>query len=652
MPSGLSKEPAELLRDFYDHAPCGFHSVDAEGVFVQINNTELEWLGYTRQELVGKRKVQDLLSAASREVFFENFEKLKAQDAVRDIELELVARDGTVIPVLVSATAVRDDNGKFLMSRAIVCDMRERKAANQMMLRLAALAEAAPDAIMEIDQQGRILLVNEAAEKLFGYCRSELLDLSVEELVPLPLRDTHRQHRLNYKEHPKTRPMGVGMVLNARRKDGSEVPVEISLSPNYAEQKLRVIAIVRDITERKQLENALRQSEEKLRQAEKLEALARLAGGTAHEFNNLLTMIMGYAELLQPAVADTDVLNEYVERIRSAARRAASLTRQLLAFGRKQVLLPQVIDLNALLVENGPVLARLMGHSISTTVLSAPGPAWISADTTQIEMIIANLVSNARDAMPKGGKLTLAVRTFNLQQNEAAPHPALPAGGYVELRVSDSGAGMTPQVQARLFEPFFSTRELGKGAGLGLATVYGVVTQSGGAISVESKPGEGTTFHIFLPRLSEDEAARNQKLETEIESLPGTETILVAEDQPPLLALASHFLEKLGYRVLPAENAEQALEISRNYENTIDLLLTDIVMPATNGRELARKLKAARPEMKVLYVSGYAEEAGSDPDFPAPGESFLEKPFQLDELAHKVRQVLQGRSARILPFAK
>lgn len=652
MPGRLLKEPADLLRDFYDHAPCGFHSVDAEGVFVQVNSTELEWLGYTRQELVGKRKVQDLLSAASREVFFENFEKLKAHDAVRDIEMELVARDGTVIPVLLSAIAVRDDNGKFLMSRAILCDTRERKAANQMMLRLAALAEAAPDAIMEIDELGRILLVNEAAEKLFGYCRSELLDLSVEELVPIPLRDIHRQHRLNYEEHPKTRPMGVGLVLNVRRKDGAEVPVEISLSPNYAEQKLRVIAIVRDITERKQLETALRQSEEKLRQAEKLEALARLAGGTAHEFNNLLTMIMGYAELLQPAVADTDVLNGYVERIRSAARRAASLTRQLLAFGRKQVLLPQVIDLNALLVENGPVLARLMGQNISTTVLSAPGPAWISADTTQIELIIANLVSNARDAMPKGGKLTLAVRTFNLQQNEAAPHPALPAGRYVELQVSDSGAGMTPQVQARLFEPFFSTRELGKGAGLGLATVYGVVTQSGGAISVESKPGEGTTFHIFLPRLSEEEAARNQKLETEIESLPGSETILVAEDQPHLLALSSHFLEKLGYRVLPAENAEQAIEISRNYENTIDLLLTDIVMPATNGRELARKLKAARPEMKVLYVSGYAEEAGSDPDFPAPGESFLEKPFQLDELAHKVRQVLQARSARILPFAK
>lgn len=511
---------------------------------------------------------------------------------------------------------------------------------------LQRLIAAAPDAILEIDPEGRITFSNEAAERIFGYSRAELEGMAVESLVPPSLRAGHTRQRETYTQHPRTRPMGVGLGLKAQRKDGTLFPVEISLSPSPSQSGLNVIAVVRDVTERAKAEEKLRQSEDRLRQAEKLEALARLAGGTAHEFNNLLTMILGYADLLQPALADAGSEGRlpHLEKIRIAARRAADLTRQLLAFGRRQMLMPQVLDLNLLVADAARVLARMVGREIEISVVPASQPAWIRADAAQVEQMIANLVVNAREAMPRGGKLTLTVSRVDLNDEEARRHHGLAAGPHVLLSVTDTGVGMPPDVQARIFEPFFSTRQFGKAGGLGLATVYGIVSQSGGSISVQSRLGVGTTFNVYLRCLTESQVLQQTTILPATEKLTGTESILLVEDQPHILALSREFLERLGYTVWPAPGAEEALQLSRGCSSEIQLLVTDIVMPGINGRMLAQQLRLERPGLKVLYVSGYTDEVFGTGAALSPEESFLEKPFELEILGQRIRELLATSS--------
>jgi PAS domain S-box-containing protein len=507
--------------------------------------------------------------------------------------------------------------------------------------RVDRLIEAAPDAILEINQEGCIVFANGAAENVFGYTRAELTGMPVDQLVPLPLRRHHQQLRQGYNREPHPRPMGIGIALKTLRKDGTLVPVEISLSPNPPGTDEGVIAFIRDISQRVRMEEKLRQTEDNLRQAEKLESLARLAGGTAHEFNNLFTMILGYSQLLQPALEKDDAATSHLERIRAAAKRAADLTRQLLAFGRRQVLMPQALDLNTLVADVGRVLSRVVGDAVRIVTVPAPRPAMVRADAAQIEQMIANLVANSRDAMPGGGTITLSLCEVHLNQEQARQHPNLAPGPHVLLSLRDTGSGMTPEVQSRIFEPFFSTHQLGRAAGLGLATVYGIVNQSGGSISVESTLGVGTTFHVYLQRLAEDQAEVPQSTLPHTSELTGTETILLAEDQPHLLALGREFLARLGYTVLPAASAEEAIQLARESKHGIDLLLTDVVMPGMNGRELAQTLRAERPGLKVLYVSGYADEAfNSGTATLNSNEFFLEKPFELETLGQYVKDLL------------
>jgi len=377
--------------------------------------------------------------------------------------------------------------------------------------------------------------------------------------------------------------------------------------------------------ERKRAEQALRRSEEQLRQAQKMEAVGRLAGGIAHDFNNLLTVITSYGDLLLEDLAPDDSRRDDVDQIRKAAEGAAALTRQLLAFSRQQVLEPKVVDLRAVLAGTEKLLRRLIGADVHLAMPLAPDLGAVKADPGQLEQIIINLAVNARDAMPGGGRLTIEAANMVV---EARP------GRYVMLAVSDTGIGMDEQTKARVFEPFFTTKETGKGTGLGLATVYGIVKQAGGFITVDSEPGRGTTFKVYLPRVDEPVAPAIAR-PAPAEPRRGTETVLVAEDAPSVRLVTRQVLERYGYTVLEAPTGDIALRLAAKHHGPIHLLLTDVVMPGLSGRQLAGQLSLLRSEMKVLYVSGYA-------DTVEPGAAYLQKPFAPEALARRVRDVLDA----------
>lgn len=512
--------------------------------------------------------------------------------------------------------------------------------------RLRRVLESASEAILETDSDGKILLVNRAAERMFGYGRNELQESTVEQLVPASMRELHARNREQYTRDPQTRPMGIGMELKAQKKDGSLFPVEIGLSPYRVDGILRIIVLVHDVTQRKQIEQAFRQSEERLRQAEKLEALARMAGGTAHEFNNLLTMVMGYSALMLSALDSKKTLVDYVEKITRASKRAAELTHQLLAFSRHQMLAPQTLDMNMVLAEVRQILPSLIGRNIEISVTPAPQAAFILADRSQIHQVMIHMIFNARDAMPDGGRLAIRIANVELTARDLDKHPGLEPGRYVELTMSDTGTGMAREVQSRLFEPFFTTKDFGKGSGLNMAAVYGIVQQSRGAISVQSTPGAGTTFTILLPQASNKEFPAGEVRAKTAGVEHGTETILLVEDEASLRTLTRQFLQSLGYEVLAAANGEEALRTAAQYHGRIDLLLTDVVMPGMSGRDIARQLVPLRASLKVLFISGYVDDALAGEGVTHPEESFLEKPFSFEDLAQAIREVLKGSDTR------
>lgn len=404
-----------------------------------------------------------------------------------------------------------------------------------------------------------------------------------------------------------------------------------------------VVEYVRDITEQKQAEEALRQSEEKLRQSQKMEAVGRLAGGIAHDFNNLLTAIIGYSELLLMNLDEQSPGYHDVNEIQKAGHRAASLTRQLLAFSRKQVLQPQPLDLNQVVANMHNLLQRAIGENIELISVPEPELGTVRADPGQIEQVVLNLVLNARDAMPQGGRLTIRTANMHLDDTFVQRHPEVEPGPYVMIAVRNTGIGMDAEKQSRIFEPFYTTKELGRGTGLGLATVYGIVKQSGGYIFVDSEPGQGTTFKIFLPRVDLSAPQRGW-VRSPAASLQGTETILVVEDEEVVRQVVKGMLQQHGFTVLEAADGREALLISRQHPRPIHLLLTDVLMPGMNGREVVDLLLPQRPDMKVIYMSGHTENAILHHDVLEQGILFLQKPFRHDDLAAKVRQALdQGQ---------
>jgi signal transduction histidine kinase/ActR/RegA family two-component response regulator len=389
-----------------------------------------------------------------------------------------------------------------------------------------------------------------------------------------------------------------------------------------------------------------KQLEERLRQAHKMEAVGRLAGGVAHDFNNLLTIIRGHSDLLLDRIGNLEPNRNSVQQIQKAAGRAVSMTRQLLAFSRMQILQPRVLDLNAVVAEMGKMLPRLIGEDIEYTFVPEPKLSPVKADPGQIEQVILNLVVNSRDAMPDGGRIIVRTAAVEIDEAEAAKRPPMPSGHYVLLSVSDTGQGMAEKTKAHIFEPFFTTKEVGKGTGLGLATVYGIIKQSGGFIWVNSELGRGTLFEIYLPQVAEKVTQSDGETKPAIPR--GSETILLVEDEPGVLELTREFLKINGYAVLEAKDGLEALEVAAKHPGKIQLMLTDVVMPKMRGTELAVRLKAVRPETKVLFMSGYAEYTTGSPDSSVPANAIVQKPFSIASLVGKVREVLAEAPAERL----
>jgi two-component system, cell cycle sensor histidine kinase and response regulator CckA len=424
--------------------------------------------------------------------------------------------------------------------------------------------------------------------------------------------------------------------VEAMRAGASDYLVKDDLTPQLLER------VIRHSIERKGAEEALRRSEEQLRQSQKMEAIGSLAGGVAHDFNNLLSVILSYSRLLADGLKANDPMLEGLEAIREAGLRAAALTRQLLAFSRQQVLKPRVVDLNAICSGVEAMLRRVIGEDIEFTSVAAPNLFKITVDPGQMEQVIMNLAVNARDAMPQGGTLTIETANVTLDRKDAAALSAAKPGPHVVLSVTDTGVGMDKTTQARMFEPFYTTKEVGKGTGLGLSTVFGIVKQSGGTIWASSEAGRGTAFKIYFPATDASgvNPSRPVAVIPERDPLRGTGTILVVEDEERVRVLTCMILRKFGYQVLEAPSGADALTLSEHHPGPIDLLLTDVVMPRMSGPQLAERLVAARPTIKVLYMSGYIGGSAYQQGSLVPGAEFLQKPITPEALAHRVQEVL------------
>jgi len=516
-------------------------------------------------------------------------------------------------------------------------------AASESDTRRAAILHSALDCIVTVDEQGRIVEFNPAAESTFGHSASAVLGRPIGEvIVPHALRAAHEAGFARYLA------TGHGPVLNQRieitalHAEGREFPVELAITPYVVGGRRFFTAYLRDLTGRKAAEEALRASEAALRQSQKMEAVGKLAGGIAHDFNNLLTVIVGYCEILELGAEAPESVHSTAAEIRRAGERAAALTRQLLAFSRKQRMELVPLDLNHVVAETAALLRRVIGETIDLRHELDPELCAVKADAIQIEQVLINLAVNAKDAMPRGGRITVRTRTARLGRERPGVAADLPEGRCAVLEVSDTGIGMDAQVRAHLFEPFFTTKNVGEGTGLGLATVYGIVRQSGGAIEVDSEPGLGATFRIYLPETQEPIATRAKRAVAQVPT-GGTETVLLVEDEELVRGLVRQVLEAQGYRVLEAPHGPAALALARVHaRDPLHLLVSDVVMPQMDGPTLALALREQRPALPVLFMSGYSDSGPRSAASDLPRSSFLQKPFAPAQLARAVRDALDA----------
>jgi two-component system, cell cycle sensor histidine kinase and response regulator CckA len=523
-------------------------------------------------------------------------------------------------------------------------DITERKSTEEALRRSEKkyhlLLDTLNEGVWAIDKDDVTTFVNPRMAAMMGYSGEELLGKNIFDFLDPPPPGADRSRATGKRRGISGQPDGEFV-----KKDGTRIFTRLKAAPILEEggEYLGSIASVVDISEQRKAENEVLLLQQQLLQAQKMEAIGRLAGGIAHDFNNLLTTILGNVELIKAEEPARGTVGECAEEIQRAGQRAAELTHQLLAFSRKQMLQPKVLDMNGLVENLSKMLRRLIGEDIALELRLGPSLGSVKADPGQLEQVILNLVVNARDAMSGGGRLVLETRNETFTEASRAGHFEIPAGRYVILTVSDTGVGMDESVKTHLFEPFFTTKERGKGTGLGLSTVYGIVKQSDGYIFAESEPGHGAAFTILLPRVAGEDAAGK---ESPVEPRPrgGTERILIVEDEPSVLQLATRMLEGFGYSVIGASTPDEALALPLTGETQLlDLLVTDVVLSGMNGTELARRMQNRSPGLRVLFISGYTDETTFRTEVLAEGEAFLPKPFTKNLLGMKVREVLDSR---------
>lgn len=557
--------------------------------------------------------------------------------AVTGEELRLQRGDGSWVVIAVSTVPIRDEHGAVVAGVATFTDVTSRSRFEDELRtaqeRLRGLVDAVDGIVWEVDLESFCFtFVSQQAERLLGY----------------PVEDWYRPHFWTNILVPDDRDWAVGFCLErTARKEAHDFEYRVHTRDGRVVWLRDIVSVVvkddRPVALRGIMVDvtARRETEERLQQAQKMEAVGNLAGGVAHDFNNLLSVILGYSSLLASDMGPSDPRRAELAEIEAAGLRAAELTRQLLAFSRKQLLQPRVVSLNEILTRIERMLGRLIGEDIELRLSLHAELGHTKVDPVQVELIVMNLAVNSRDAMPSGGRLVLETANVELDEAYAARNTGVTPGPHVMLAVSDTGVGMTADTKARMFEPFFTTKEVGKGTGLGLATVFGIVQQSGGSVSAESEPGKGTTFRLYFPRV--DVVADVQAdARPDGRARSGTETILLVEDDAGVRGLARSVLRRAGYRVLEAETGDAAIAMCASHPEDIDLLVTDVVMPRMSGRQLAERLRPLRPEMKVLFMSGYADDVSFQQGVLDAGVAFLQKPLMPESFSQKVREVLDA----------
>lgn len=626
--------------------PGGLAVVDRDGRQTYVSASFCQMTGWEAEELLG---AMPPFAYWPPEEIFRIDGSLRTEmnePSPGGVKLHFRRRDQERFEVMVRVAPLAESGGQPMGWVFLVQDLGERRQEEEERTRLlreraqladnlAQLLEATADGIYGVDREGRCTFINRAAAKMLGYSPRELLGRNIHFLI-------HRSSTDGpvYTEHDCDLCQAIqgdqafrkgGKVL--WRRNGHTFPVEYSSYPIVQEgNRSGAVVTFTDVTEREHLEGQLRHSQ-------KMEAVGRLAGGIAHDFNNLLTVITGYTDVLLEAFDAADPLRENVQEVKQAAERASALTRQLLVFSRKEVIALELLDVNVVIADVEKMLQRLIGEHIQAITKLSPAAGHIRADRGQFQQIILNLAINARDAMPQGGKLTIETAVVQVEVDNGRPD--VEAGAYVCLTVNDTGCGMTEEVQAHLFEPFFTTKETGKGTGLGLSMVYAIVKQVRGYINVTSAPGQGTTFNIYLPQASAP-AGGEEPDRPRVRVPRGKGTILVVEDEDAVRRLVLMVLRWNGYTVLEARQCSDAVALCKEHEGPIDLLLTDVIMPQMNGRDLAKHLAKLRPDMKVLYISGYTGGALDDQDAAPEPTNFLPKPFTPDTLARTVAGILDG----------
>jgi two-component system cell cycle sensor histidine kinase/response regulator CckA len=631
----------ERFRNAVHYAPIGMAIVASDGRFLEVNPALCRLVGYTREELLA-RTFQDITHPEDLDVELKFVRQVLAGEIeTYQMEKRYFHKEGHVVWVLLSVSLVRDAAGQPLHFISQIQDLSERKHIDAALReseeqhRLLFRRNPLPMWVVEAETLA-VLAVNDAAVEHYGYSREEFLNMSLRDVWPVE----EASKLAGVSAAPGSGRNHVGAHRH-RKKDGTQIRVEVISDDAWSGGRPARLVLALDVTDKERAQEDLRGAEAQLRQAQKMEAVGRLAGGIAHDFNNVLTVVKSFSEFLLEDLEEADPRRADVQEIAKAADRAAGMTRRLLAFSRRQVLQPRPLDLNGVIGGMERMLQRLIGDDVRILTSLDSALLQVQADPGSIEQVILNLVVNARDAMPNGG--TLSIETHNARLDRPDATWAIQPGPYAMLSIRDTGHGMDAATQARVFEPFFTTKGQGEGTGLGLAMVYGIIKQSRGHVWVASKPDQGTTFTIYLPQVVAVKEAPVAKPAVTSSTAGGGETILLVDDEEALRSVARRALVRAGYSVIPAVDGPDALRVYMEHTGTpVALVVTDVVMPGLGGRELVGRLKIMSPNLRVLFVSGYTEEGVRKQGVLQPGTEFLEKPFTPEKLLRKIREILDA----------